>query len=84
MDLDEVLPRNHELGPLHAIRPRDLLVSIGTSAVVYPAAKLPLFTRQADAHLVEGNPEPTALSDADRVHPREPASSALAKHCASD
>ncbi|MCA9622640.1 MAG: NAD-dependent deacylase [Myxococcales bacterium] len=41
----------------------ELLVSIGTSAVVYPAAELPLVAKRAGATLVEINPEPTPLSD---------------------
>ena len=40
----------------------DLLVSIGTSAVVYPAADLPHLARRAGATCVEINPEPTPLS----------------------
>ena len=67
---------------VHAIRRCDLLVSIGTSAVVYPAAQLPLLARQAGARLVEVNPDPTPLSDAYHVHLRETASIALAKLCA--
>ena len=41
----------------------DLLVSIGTSAVVFPAAQMPLLAKKAGATLVEINPEPTPLSD---------------------
>ncbi len=44
------------------LRRCDLLVSIGTSAVVYPAADMPLIAKQAGATLVEVNPEPTPLS----------------------
>jgi NAD-dependent deacetylase len=36
---------------------------VGTSALVYPAAGLPLLARRAGAHLVEVNPEPTPLSE---------------------
>jgi len=42
----------------------DLLIAIGTSAVVYPAAQMPLMAKQAGATLVEINPEPTPLSGA--------------------
>ncbi len=45
-----------------AISGCDLLVSIGTSAVVYPAAQLPHFARDNGAVCVEVNPEPTMLS----------------------
>ncbi len=40
----------------------DLLVSVGTSAVVYPAAQLPLLAKRAGAHTIEINPEATPLS----------------------
>lgn len=42
----------------------DLFVSIGTSAVVYPAAQLPHVAKQAGARLVEINPDETPMSDA--------------------
>jgi NAD-dependent deacetylase len=60
-----------------AIAGCDLLVSIGTSAVVFPAAELPLLARQQGATLVEVNPEETPLSAAYHAHLREPASVAL-------
>ena len=41
-----------------------VLVVIGTSAVVFPAAQIPLLARQAGAVLVEINPEETQLSGA--------------------
>lgn len=46
-----------------AIEACDLLVSIGTSAVVFPAAELPLVAARAGATLVEINPEDTPLSE---------------------
>jgi NAD-dependent deacetylase len=42
----------------------EMLIAIGTSAVVYPAAELPLLAKRAGATLIEINPEPTPLSDA--------------------
>ena len=36
---------------------------IGTSALVYPAASLPVFAKQNGAYLVEVNPEPTSLTE---------------------
>lgn len=45
-----------------AIRSCNLMVSIGTSAVVFPAAHMPMLARQAGATLVEINPLPTPLS----------------------
>ncbi|HZI17189.1 MAG TPA: NAD-dependent deacylase [Pyrinomonadaceae bacterium] len=41
----------------------DICLVVGTSAVVYPAANLPLIARRAGAHLVEVNPELTPLSE---------------------
>jgi NAD-dependent deacetylase len=40
----------------------DLLISIGTSAVVYPAAEMPMIAKAAGATLVEINPEETPMS----------------------
>jgi NAD-dependent deacetylase len=41
----------------------DLCFVVGTSAVVYPAAELPVIARRAGAYVVEINPEPTPLSE---------------------
>ncbi len=59
----------------------DLLVSIGTSAVVHPAADLPLVARRAGARLVEVNPEPTPMSEVYDVCMRTTASAALTELC---
>ncbi|MGE0707722.1 MAG: NAD-dependent deacetylase [Planctomycetota bacterium] len=40
----------------------DLVVTVGTSGVVFPAAQIPLLAAQHGAMLVEVNPEETALS----------------------
>jgi NAD-dependent protein deacetylase/lipoamidase len=40
----------------------DVCVVVGTSAVVHPAASIPLATREAGGVIVEVNPEPTPLS----------------------
>lgn len=63
------------------LRSCDLLVSIGTSAVVYPAADMPLVAQRAGAQLVEINPEETPLSHIYRHHFRTSASEALAELC---
>ena len=42
----------------------DLFLSIGTSAVVFPAASLPTVAKRAGAYVVEVNPEPTPLTPA--------------------
>jgi len=40
----------------------DVFFSIGTAAVVYPAAALPIEALRRGATLVEINPQPTALT----------------------
>ncbi len=40
----------------------DVMFSVGTSAVVYPAADLPRAAKTHDAYLIEINPEPTDIS----------------------
>ena len=57
----------------------DLLVSIGTSAVVYPAAVLPEIARSFGAQCVEINPDPTPASYLYQVHMRGPATTSLAE-----
>lgn len=57
----------------------DLLVSIGTSAVVYPAALLPEIARANGATCVEINPDPTPASYLYQVHMRGPATAMLAE-----
>ncbi len=66
---------------MDAIAKCDLLVSIGMSAVVFPAAQMPLVTGKSGAKLVEINPEPTPLSEAYDLCLREPASEAPARLC---
>lgn len=65
-----------------AIARCDLLISIGTSAVVHPAASLPLVAQQAGARRVEINPEDTPMSPIYEVHMRTTATAALAELCA--
>ena len=55
----------------------NLLISIGTSAVVYPAAQLPIVAKTNGAILVEINPEPTPLSEIYDINLRMTASEAL-------
>jgi NAD-dependent deacetylase len=67
---------------LLAIVECDLLVSIGTSAVVFPAAEMPAFAKKAGARLVEINLEDTPMSDLYDTKLRGPASEILAEICA--
>ncbi|HEV2860121.1 MAG TPA: NAD-dependent deacylase [Pyrinomonadaceae bacterium] len=41
----------------------EVCLVVGTSAIVYPAAGLPLIAKRAGAFLVEVNPEPTPLTE---------------------
>ncbi len=51
-----------------------IFISIGTSAVVYPAAELPLLAKRHGAKLIEINPEETPISPIADVIIRKPAS----------
>jgi NAD-dependent deacetylase len=55
----------------------DLMLVVGTSAVVQPAAGLPLLARDHGAVVVEVNPEPTPLSGYADLSLRQPAAQAL-------
>jgi len=64
----ELLPSDEWDASLSAAEGSDVFLSIGTSAVVYPAASLPRAARRSGAYVVEINIEPTDLSDqADEV-----------------
>jgi NAD-dependent deacetylase len=41
----------------------DLMLVVGCSAVVHPAAYMPVIARQSGAVIIEINPEPTPLTD---------------------
>ena len=58
----ESLPEDAMREATEAARRAELFLSIGTSAVVYPAASLPEIARGHGAFLVEINIEPTPLS----------------------
>jgi NAD-dependent deacetylase len=58
----EMLPDDEWEHAVRAARGADVFFSIGTSAVVYPAASLPLVALDAGAYVVEINPEPTPLT----------------------
>ena len=70
----EMLPRRAWDGALAAARAANVLLSIGTSSLVQPAASIPLQALDAGATVVEINPEPTPLSS--QVHYRLPGSAA--------
>jgi NAD-dependent deacetylase len=59
----EMLPEDQWDAALRAAGSADLLLSIGTSGLVYPAAMIPSVGKRAGAFLVEVNTEPTPFSD---------------------
>jgi NAD-dependent deacetylase len=59
----EMLPEDQWNLAVRAAESSDVFFSIGTSAVVYPAASLPLLAKQRGALLVEINPEPTPVTE---------------------
>jgi NAD-dependent deacetylase len=69
----EMLPEEEWENSVRATASADLFLSIGTSAVVYPAASLPLMAKQQGAFLVEVNPEPTPLTERADEYLRGPA-----------
>jgi NAD-dependent deacetylase len=72
----EALPAAALEPAMEAAAACDLMVSVGTSAVVYPAAGLIELALAAGALLIEINPEPTPMSSA--AHLRLAASAATA------
>ena len=60
---EELLPAAALAAAEEAARRCDVLLVVGTSAEVYPAAALPTYARDAGALVVEINPERTPLTD---------------------
>jgi NAD-dependent deacetylase len=54
-----------------------VMLVVGTSAVVQPAASLPVWAQRSGAYLIEINPEPTPLSHIADECMRQPAAMAL-------
>ena len=55
----------------------EVFVSVGTSAVVYPAAHLPVLAKERGAFLAEVNPNPTPISELADLVVRSSAAKAL-------
>jgi NAD-dependent deacetylase len=79
----ESLPGSALDGAFAAAQHCRLMLVIGTSALVQPAALLPLVALQSGAKVVEINPQPTPLSDVAEKVIREPAALGLPEwwHC---
>jgi NAD-dependent deacetylase len=73
----EPLPDTPWQAAVDAVSTADVVVVVGTSGLVYPAAGLPDLALSRGAVVVEVNPEPTPLSDSATVTIRESASTAL-------
>lgn len=73
----EALPAAEWDAAVHAAKHCDLLLVIGTSGVVQPAASLVELARRAGARVAEINPQASALSDAADLVLRLPAAVAL-------
>jgi len=77
----ELIPDDQWEGSVRASESASLFLSIGTSAVVYPAASLPVIAKAHGAYLVEINPEPTPLTERADEFLQGPAGSVLPELC---
>ncbi len=73
----EALPESAWQKSVEAVSNADLVVVVGTSSIVYPAAGLPELALANGIPVIEVNPEPTPLSKAATATVRESAASAL-------
>jgi NAD-dependent deacetylase len=55
----------------------DVLLSVGTSGLVYPAAEIPQVTAQLGGAVIQVNPEPTPLDPVATVNLRGPSAQIL-------
>jgi NAD-dependent deacetylase len=74
---EETLPAAALRAAEDAARRCQIMLVVGTSAEVYPAAALPDYAKSAGATIVEINPNPTPLSDAADYVLRAPAAVVL-------
>jgi NAD-dependent deacetylase len=73
----EPLPESAWQKSVEAVGNADLVIVVGTSSIVYPAAGLPELALANGIPVIEVNPERTPLSDAATAAVREPAAVAL-------
>jgi NAD-dependent deacetylase len=73
----EALPASALQQAFEAARSCDVLLSIGTSSLVYPAADIPFAAAAAGATIVQVNPKSTALDDTAQFNLRGPAAVVL-------
>jgi NAD-dependent deacetylase len=73
----EMLPEDALAAAFEAAGTCDVLLSVGTSSVVYPAADIPRVASRAGAVVIQVNPEPTPLDDMATFNLRGPAATVL-------
>lgn len=73
----EALPEEAWQRSVDAVTTADLVVVVGTSSIVYPAAGLPELALATGTTVIEVNPEPTPLTSSATVSLRETAATAL-------
>ena len=78
----ELLPDDVWEASVRACAAADVFLSVGTSAVVYPAASLPLMAKEQGAFVVEINPEPTPLTSRADLFLQGPSGVILPELCA--
>ena len=69
----EILPQEVLAAAIEAVETADLMLVIGTSGIVHPAASLPFYAQEAGARTIEINPEQTELTPYLDLHLRGPA-----------
>ncbi|HEX4823463.1 MAG TPA: NAD-dependent deacylase [Candidatus Polarisedimenticolaceae bacterium] len=74
---EEPLPAREFQDAAAFARRAELVLVVGTSSLVYPAASLPLIARDAGAYVVEVNPERTPLTPDAHEHLEGPAGTVL-------
>ncbi|GAA1838561.1 NAD-dependent deacylase [Luedemannella flava] len=73
----EALPEAALATAVEAAAACDVLLTIGTSGVVYPAAEVPRVAARSGATVVQVNPQPTPLDDVCGINLRGPAAEVL-------
>jgi NAD-dependent deacetylase len=73
----EMLPSDAMERADAATEQADVFLSVGTSAVVYPAARLPVAAREQGAYVAEVNPDTTGVTDEVHESIRGPAGEVL-------
>lgn len=73
----EALPERESAAAWERVRACQVLLVVGTSGLVQPAAELPYIARAAGATVIEVNPDPTELSAVAHIHCRGPAGTVL-------